>query len=93
MTGSDTTNRDTPAMYRNDPTETFDAHLFDPETVEEAGGGHRVRSNRPISSLCSRRTSTGEFVSIDPIEDEWMEIDICNICLNRADFSGGGSDE
>lgn len=81
---------------RNDPTSTFDAHLFDRDEVEDAGGGtDGEQTDKPVSSICSRTTSYGEFhaVSLEDIDGDLPETEggVCSVC-QRAVESRRGED-
>lgn len=72
---SDTKNDDTDDTdeprdyYRNEPASTFEAHLFGAGEVEQAGGGHGDKTDRPVPSLCSRSTSYGPFYRVEDVSD------------------------
>lgn len=59
-------NTDATDVYRNDPIEPFDAHLFEAAEVDDAGGaGEGEKTDSPVRALCSRTTSYGPFVDLD----------------------------
>jgi len=62
----DTTEEPTTEYLRNEPASTFEAHLFDAETVAEADG-LGVKADRPIPSICSRSTSYGPFQTVEDV--------------------------
>lgn len=69
---------------RNDPAPSFEAHLFDADDVADAGGGVAEESERPVSSICSRSTSYGEFRAV-----EGDDGDLCDVCRSTVE----GDDE
>lgn len=77
-------------LFRTEPAAKFRGHLFRGDDVRSAGGTHERYSERPVPTLCSRRTDKGPFHEIDPTEirarsdrgDE--ERDLCGRCLDMA---------
>lgn len=96
-----TTHDDEPTTeyLRNEPSGTFDAHLFDRAAVEDAGGGPGEQADRPVSSICSRTTAYGPFREVDTddvtngLPDH--EGDVCGVCarLVSDDDGDGEGDE
>lgn len=83
----------------NDPMASFDAHLFEREDVEDAGGAEGTKSDRPVTTICSRSTSYGPFraVTVDDIRTGLPEHDgdVCGICtkmFENRDKDGDGDD-
>lgn len=78
---------------RNDPTETFDAHLFEAGDVKDRGGDADEQADRPVPSICSRTTAYGPFreVAEGDIGDDLPDHDggICEVCKNTAAANGG----
>lgn len=79
---------------RNDPTSTFDAHLFDREQVEDAAAGaDGEQTNKPVSSICSRTTSYGAFyaVSLDDIDEDIPDHEggLCSVCRKTLESRRG----
>lgn len=87
-------------LYRNDPTATFEGHLFEADAVEDAGGGPGEQTDRPVASLCSRTTAYGEFHHVAPHEGDERILglpgvdktetvaeayDLCDVCAERLD--------
>lgn len=76
-------------VYRNDPTGTFDPHLFAGSAVAVAGGADGEQSERPVSSLCARTTSYGSFHAVDPDDlDAGLEEHsggLCDVCRDRLE--------
>ena len=74
---------------RNEPSGTFDAHLFDRSTVADAGGEPGEQSDRPAASICSRTTAYGPFYEVER-EDVANDLpdhdgDVCGVCARLAD--------
>ena len=74
---------------RNDPSGTFDAHLFDRSTVEEHGGEVGEQADRPVPSICSRTTAYGPFRETDAeaVADGLPDHDgdVCGVCARLAE--------
>jgi hypothetical protein len=81
---------------RNEPSGTFDAHLFDREAVADAGGETDEQTNRPVSSICSRTTAYGPFyeVSVADVTDGLPDHDgdVCGVCARHAAEDEQGDD-
>ena len=82
---------------RNDPTETFDAHLFTEGSVRDRDGDVDEQADRPVPSICSRTTAYGPFreVAEGDIEDDLPGHDggLCEVCKTTAAANGDdGSD-
>jgi hypothetical protein len=79
-------------VYRNDPAGTFGAHLFAGTAVEAAGGMNSEQSERPVSSLCARTTSYGQFLAVDPDDlDAGLADhsgDLCDVCRDNLEEHG-----
>lgn len=67
--------------YRNEPSGTFDAHLFEASEIEQAGGGDGEKTDVPASSLCSKTTAYGPFHAHDAGDDA----DVCGSCRSVAE--------
>ena len=82
----DGTTRDEPTYYHNEPASTFEAHLFDAEQVAEADGDEGEKSDRPVTSVCSRSTSYGPFHAVESVDDldGDDETSICSVCADHA---------
>lgn len=90
----DDTTRDEPTYYHNEPASTFEAHLFDGEQVAEADGDGGEKSDRPVTSVCSRSTSYGPFHAVESVDDlddadGDDETGICSVCLDHARADDG----
>lgn len=71
-------------VVRNDPTQTFDAHLFARAEVDDAGADMGEQTDRAVASLCSRTTAYGEFYDVpheadvdEPLPDA---LGLCDLC-------------
>lgn len=86
----------TTELCRNDPTSTFDAHLFEAPDVQYVGGdmdGSKARA--PVASVCSRTTSYGPFSDVSENEVRQGVLDghdgeLCGTC---ADIAGSRYDD
>lgn len=79
----------------NDPKASFDAHLFEREKVEAAGGSDGEQSDKPVTPLCSRSTSYGPFESVT-VDDVRSGIpdhdgDVCGVC--KSSFRSRDTEE
>ena len=90
MTDTNTTTDDgTDHDYlRNEPSGTFDAHLFERRVVTDAGGGTDAQTDRPVSSICSRTTAYGPFfeVSVEDVANNLPDHDgdVCDVCVRHS---------
>ena len=88
-------------LYRNTPSESFAAHLFDGGAVESAGGGPGEQSDTPVASRCNQVTSYGAFealadgdvrvLMLDGVEG--LDLDICKSCLRQLNAANAPDDE
>lgn len=76
---------DTPDdVLMNEPTATFERHLFTREDVQDAGGEAGTKTNRPVASVCGRTTAYGEFEALPDMADhDIAELDLCDPCADR----------
>jgi hypothetical protein len=70
---------------RNAQTGTFDAHLFEREEVEDAGGGVGEQADKPVASVCNFTTSYGEFEEVEDVEDAEGLCEKCRDAAGEAD--------
>lgn len=87
-TNDTTTDGGTDYEYlRNEPSGTFDAHLFERETVADAGGAVDEQADRPATSVCKVRTAYGPFYEVDADDVAAGELDrddVCEKCVGRV---------
>jgi len=91
MTDDTDTDTTTEELFRNDPTNTFDAHLFESDDVRAAGGDtNGTKADSPVASLCSRTTSYGPFRTVTESEVRDGDLDghdgdLCGTCAESAE--------
>ncbi|QPL12262.1 CxxC motif protein [Halorubrum phage Hardycor1] len=78
--------------YRNEPANSFEAHLFDADEVESAGGGDGEKSERPAASVCSRTTAYGPFHEVADDEDLDANGGTCGVCVAVVTDDEDGGD-
>jgi len=92
MSMTDTTSDDESGTendyLRNEPSGTFDAHLFTRAEVEAAGGAVGEQADRPASSICSRTTAYGPFAEVEAedVRNDLPDHDggVCGVCARLA---------
>ena len=71
--------------YRNEPANTFEAHVFDAEDVHDAGAEHGEKSERPVASICSRTTAYGRFFEVADVAELDRDNGTCDVCLDMLE--------